>query len=101
MYKIKALPHFSYELHKYCIDENGLVFHEKTKVDYVYSSITSSIPLVNDSDRSTKPVEMLNGRDHYDDCNLWRASSSNASRERMLKTVIEKDLHRIVSMIKK
>ena len=59
----------SCKLHNHCIDENDLAHYEQTKIDNFYSSITGSIPLVNDSDGNMTPVEMIDGGDHSDDYN--------------------------------
>ena len=59
-------------------------------VDNFYSSITGSIPLVNDSDGNMKLVETLDGGDHPEDYDRWRVSSNNVPRERMLKWLEEK-----------
>ena len=67
---------------------------------YFYSSVTISIPLVNDSDGIMTPVEILDEDDHLDENDRWRASSSNAPRKRMLQIVREKDLRRPASKIK-
>ena len=94
LHKINALTHYFCKSHNHCADENELVHCEQTKVDNFYSSLTGSMPLVNDSDGNITPVETLNGDKHSDDYDRWRASSNNAPRERMLQMAREKHLYR-------
>ena len=54
--KITALTYCLCKLHNYCIDENELAHYEQTKIDRFYSSVTGSIPLVNDSEGNLTPV---------------------------------------------
>ena len=65
--KITALRYCWCKLHNFCIDENELAHCEQTKVDKLYSSLTGSTSLVNDSNGNITPVEILNGGNHSDD----------------------------------
>ena len=79
------------KLHKHCIDENEVTRHEQTKIDNFYSSITGSIPIVNDGQGNLMPNEILGGGNHTDDYDRWRVRVNDSPRDTMLKKVREKD----------
>ena len=71
-----------WKLNNYCIDENEVVHCEQTKINEFYSSITWSLPVVNNGEGNLTPNETLGEGNHSDDYDRWRVSTNNSPREK-------------------
>ena len=89
--KVTALPCCLCKLHNYCMNERESEHYEQTKIDAFCSAVSGSIPTANENEGNFLPKEMLGGRECADNYNRRKVPTSNISRDRFLKIIIDKD----------